>query len=46
VHDGITMASELAANTLHAEGNAEFRGGTQRPVSGWDLVTSAQGSRA
>jgi hypothetical protein len=35
VHDGITMASELAANTLHAQGNVEFRGsGGQRPVSG------------
>ncbi len=34
VHDGITMASELAANTLHSQGNVEFRGGSQRPVSG------------
>jgi hypothetical protein len=34
VHDGITMASELAANTLHAHGNVEFRGSSQRPVSG------------
>src|ERR1022692_2791736 len=24
VHDGITMASELAANTMHAQGNVEF----------------------
>jgi hypothetical protein len=35
VHDGITMASELAANTLHAEGNVEFGSSTQRPLSGY-----------
>jgi hypothetical protein len=35
VHDGVTMASELAANTLHAQGNVEFSGGSQRPVSGF-----------
>jgi hypothetical protein len=35
VHDGITMASELAANTLHAQGNVEFSGSSQRPVSGF-----------
>jgi hypothetical protein len=35
VHDGITMASELAANTLHAHGNVEFSGSSQRPVSGF-----------
>jgi hypothetical protein len=34
LHDGITMASELAANTLHAQGNVEFTGSRQRPVSG------------
>jgi hypothetical protein len=34
VHDGLTMASELAANTLNAQGNVEFSGGGQRPVSG------------
>ena len=35
VHDGITMASELAANTLHAQGNVEYSGGNrQRAVSG------------
>lgn len=34
VHDGVTMASELAANTLHAQGNVEFSGSSQRPVSG------------
>jgi hypothetical protein len=33
VHDGVTMASELAANTLHAQGNVEFSS-RQRPVSG------------
>jgi len=35
VHDGVTMASELAANTLHAQGNVEFSGTSQRPVSGF-----------
>jgi anti-sigma regulatory factor (Ser/Thr protein kinase) len=35
VHDGVTMASELAANTLHAHGNVEFSGTSQRPVSGF-----------
>jgi hypothetical protein len=34
VHDGITMASELAANTLHAQGNVEFSGNKQRAVTG------------
>ncbi len=34
VHDGITMASELAANTLNAHGNIEFGGHGHRPVSG------------
>jgi hypothetical protein len=34
VHDGITMASELAANTLHAQGNVEFSGTRQRAVTG------------
>jgi hypothetical protein len=34
VHDGVTMASELAANTLNAQGNVEFAGSGQRPVSG------------
>ncbi len=34
IHDGVTMASELAANTLHAQGNVEFSGSRQRPVSG------------
>lgn len=34
VHDGVTMVSELAANTLHAQGNVEFDGSHQRPVTG------------
>jgi hypothetical protein len=34
VHDGITMCSELAANTLHAQGNVEYSGNKQRAVSG------------
>lgn len=50
VHDGITMASELAANTLHAQGNVEFSGGNrQRAVSGipefW-LYLRGTGTRA
>jgi hypothetical protein len=38
VHDGVTMASELAANTLHAQGNVEFSGTSQRPVSGFPEI--------
>ncbi len=42
VHDGVTMVSELAANTLHAQGNVEFDGSRQRPVTGspemWSYV--------
>lgn len=34
IHDGVTMASELAANTLNAHGNVEFAGSGHRPVSG------------
>lgn len=34
VHDGLTMASELAANTLNAHGNIEYGGHGHRPVSG------------
>ncbi len=34
IHDGITMASELAANTMNAHGNIEFGGHGHRPVSG------------
>jgi hypothetical protein len=33
IHDGVTMASELAANTTNAHGNIEF-GAQGRPVSG------------
>jgi hypothetical protein len=35
IHDGVTMASELAANTLNAHGNIEFAGSGHRPVSGF-----------
>jgi len=48
VHDGVTMASELAANTLHAQGNVEFSGTSQRPVSGFPefwLYLRGAGSR-
>ena len=48
VHDGVTMASELAANTLHAQGNVEFSGASQRPVSGFPelwLYLRGAGSR-
>jgi hypothetical protein len=48
VHDGVTMASELAANTLHAQGNVEFSGTSQRPVSGFPemwLYLRGSGSR-
>jgi hypothetical protein len=34
VHDGVTMASELAANTLHAQANVEYSGSRQRAVTG------------
>lgn len=34
IHDGVTMASELAANTMNAHGNIEFGGHGHRPVSG------------
>jgi hypothetical protein len=33
-HDGVTMASELAANTLHAQENVEYSGSSHLPVSG------------
>jgi anti-sigma regulatory factor (Ser/Thr protein kinase) len=47
VHDGVTMASELAANTLHAQNNVEFSGTSQRPVSGCpELWMYARGSGA
>jgi hypothetical protein len=48
VHDGVTMSSELAANTLHAQGNVEFSGTNQRPVSGFPefwLYLRGSGSR-
>jgi hypothetical protein len=42
IHDGVTMVSELAANTLHAQGNVEFDGSRQRPITGspelWSYV--------
>jgi hypothetical protein len=34
VYDGVTMASELAANTMNAHGNVEFASRGHRPVSG------------
>ena len=34
IHDGVTMASELAANTMNAHGNVEYGGQGHRPVSG------------
>ncbi len=33
-HDGATMASELAANTLHAHANIQFHGSPVRPAAG------------
>src|ERR1035437_5808664 len=33
-HDGATMASELAANTLHAHANIKFHGSPARPAAG------------
>ena len=38
VHDGVTMASELAANTMNAHGNIEFAGSGHRPVSGFPEI--------
>jgi hypothetical protein len=34
IYDGVTMASELAANTMNAHGNVEFGSRGHRPVSG------------
>jgi hypothetical protein len=34
MHDGATMASELAANTLHAHANIQFHGSPARPAAG------------
>lgn len=46
IHDGVTMVSELAANTLHAQGNVEFDGSGQWPVTGcpelWTYVRAHQ----
>src|SRR5215469_6255636 len=47
IHDGVTMASELAANTMNAHGNIEYGGRGHRPVSGipefWLYVRNAAG---
>jgi hypothetical protein len=34
IYDGMTMASELAANTLHAQDNVQFEGTARLPVAG------------
>jgi hypothetical protein len=34
IYDGMTMASELAANTLHARENVQFEGVARQPVAG------------
>jgi hypothetical protein len=34
-HDGVTMASELAANTMHAHGNVELDGSSGQPLAGF-----------
>jgi hypothetical protein len=34
VYDGVTMASELAANTLYAQENVQFEGAARSPVAG------------
>jgi hypothetical protein len=34
IYDGMTMASELAANTLHAQDNIQFDGVARLPVAG------------
>jgi hypothetical protein len=45
--DGVTMASELAANTLHANGNVEFDGAGAWPLAGapelWIYLRRAAG---
>lgn len=47
IHDGVTMASELAANTLNAHSYIEYGGHGHRPVSGipefWVYVRTATG---
>ena len=34
IYDGMTMASELAANTLYAQQNVHFEGAARHPVAG------------
>jgi hypothetical protein len=34
IYDGMTMASELAANTLYAQENVQFEGAAHQPVAG------------
>jgi len=34
IYNGMTMASELAANTLHAQENVQFEGAARPPVAG------------
>jgi len=34
IYDGMTMASELAANTLYAQDNVQFEGVARQPVAG------------
>jgi hypothetical protein len=47
IHDGVTMASELAANTMHAQGNVEFGSNRLRPVTGFpELWIYARGTGA
>jgi len=47
IHDGVTMASELAANTMHAQDNVEFGSNRLRPVTGFpELWIYARGSGA
>src|SRR5262249_56034432 len=47
IDDGMTMASELAANTLHAQENARFAGAAAPPVAGapelWLYLRGAAG---
>lgn len=47
IHDGVTMASELAANTMHAQGNIEFGSNRMRPITGFpELWIYARGAGA
>jgi hypothetical protein len=34
IYDGMTMASELAANTMYAQQNVQFEGAARHPVAG------------